>query len=190
MSTTAEGRSRFVRWLRVGLRVAAVAVVLLLLLAACAVVTLQSDYEARNGELQEMPLEGPADVIAGFAGSWYADQVVLKAKVEGGSSPSLAVRFGPSCEVRGARVVGEGLVFDFVCPGGSGATGLRFTAPGTLLWSEPGAPHSGCSTCTPTLTRASVWARVGAWAAILGEISGRLVENGLDAVELWFVRNL
>jgi ferric-dicitrate binding protein FerR (iron transport regulator) len=71
VSTAPERRSRFVRWLRVGLRVTAVAVVVLLLPAACAVMTLQSDYAARDGELQEMPLEGPATVIAGFEGSWF-----------------------------------------------------------------------------------------------------------------------
>lgn len=190
MSTAPEGRSRFVRWLRVGLRVAAVAVALLVLLAVCAVVTLQSDYEARYGELQAIPIEGPANVIAGFEGSWYVDEIVLKARVKGGRNPSLAVRFGPGCKAQGARVVGEGLVFDYKCDGGSGATGLRFIEPGQLLWSEPGAPPSRCRTCTPILTRASAWARTKAWAAILDQISSRLVREGLDAVELWFVRHL
>lgn len=190
MSKAPERRSRFVRWLRVGLRVAAIAVAVLLLLAACAVVTLHADYAARDGELQEMPLEGPANVIAGFEGSWYLGQLVLKAKVKGGRSPSLTVRFGPDCKVRGARVEGESLVFDYSCPEGSGATGLRFIEPGQLLWSKPGAPHSGCTTCTPTLTRASAWTRAKVWAAILGHISSRLVEDGLDAIELWFVRHL
>lgn len=115
---------------------------------------------------------------------------MLKAKVKGGKSPSLAVRFGPGCEVHGGRVEGEGLVFDFSCREGMGAMGLRFTEPGRLLWSEPGAPPSGCATCTPTLTRASAWTRARAWTAILGGISSRLVEDGLDAVELWFVRHL
>ena len=190
VSTAPERRSRFVRWLRVSLRVAAVSVVVLLLLAACAVVILYADYAARNGELLEMPLEGPAKIIAGFEGRWYLGQLVLKAKVKGGRSPSLTVRFGPDCKVRGARVEGEGLVFDYNCPEGSGATGLRFIEPGQLLWSKPGAPHSGCTTCTPTLTRASAWTRAKAWAEILGQISSGLVRDGLNAVELWFVRHL
>jgi len=172
------------------LRVTAVAVVVVLLLAVCAVLTLQSDYEARNGELQEMPIEGPANVIAGFEGSWYVDEIALKARVKGGRNPSLAVRFGPACKAQGARVVGEGLVFDYECDWGSGATGLRFIEPGQLLWSEPDAPPSGCGTCTPILTRASAWTRAKAWAAILGQISSGLVREGLDAVELWFVRHL
>lgn len=197
MPATPKEPSRFSRWRRSILRLLALMSGLALLLVTWPLVAFYWNLDARHGPLQEMPLEGPAEVIAEFAGTWYQQRLIPRARVQGGEHPSLAFRMGNSCKLSRARVEGQGLVFDYSCSGGSGASGasgLRFVGPGSILWSEPGTPHSGCDSCTPTLTRASAWTRIGAWAVTLSELSLNLVKDGfkdaLDACELWLVRNL
>lgn len=194
MPATPRVLSRFSRWRRATLRILAVVSGLALLLVTWPLASFYWNLDARYGPLQEMPLEGSAEVIAEFAGTWYQQRLIPRARVQGGEHPSLAFRMGNSCKLSRARVEGQGLVFDSSCSGGSGSTGLRFVAPGSVLWSEPGAPHSGCENCTPTLTRASAGTRISAWAETLSYLSLDLVKTGfedaLDACELWLVRHL